>query len=79
MSPIEQFRASVSTALQAATAAGADPSALARSLVEMAGIDPQRCGAAADDLDGLIDGREEDELGSNLVEARDILRNLATR
>jgi hypothetical protein len=45
----------------------------------MAGIDPQRCGAAADDLDGLIDGREEDELGSNLVEARDILRNLAAR
>ena len=77
MDPIEQFRETVSAAITAATAAGAEQVQLHRVVFDLIGVDTAAARDAAEALDQLIDGNDEDDLGTQLVPARDLLRRIA--
>lgn len=76
MSPIEQFRETATNAIITATAAGAEPGQLKEVLLRLAGLDPATVREAAESLDGMIDG-EQDDLAEQLAPARDLLRRIA--
>lgn len=77
MNSLEQFRVMVANAISAATAANAELAQLHRILFEFINLDPATAGEAADNLDQLIDGDTEDDLGVQLAPARDLLRRVA--
>lgn len=77
MDAIEKFREAVANATSVATTAGAEQVQLHRVLFEFVGVDPAIARDAAENLDQLIDG-EEDDLAEQLVPARDILRQIAS-
>lgn len=69
------FRESIQAAWDEALAAGAKKNELHAEFLAFLGIDPSSVRAAADSLDDLIDG-ENDDLAVQLRPARDILRVL---
>jgi hypothetical protein len=76
MSPVEKFRESVQHAITTASAAGARQDQLHAVLLDLAGLDRTTAREAAENLDQLIDG-EQDDLAEQLAPARDILRQIA--
>ena len=76
MAAVEQFRNAVTNAISVATAAGAEQGQLRQVLIRLAGLDPAAAREAAESLDGMIDG-EEDDLAEQLAPARNILRQIA--
>ena len=78
MGPIEQFQLTVTNAIAAANAAGAEPGQLQQVLLRLAGLDPAAAREAAEGLDQLIDG-EDDDLAEQLAPARNILKQIAGR
>jgi hypothetical protein len=75
MSPIERFRETVRAAITTAAAAGAGQDQLHGVLLELAGLDRMAARDAAESLDQLIDG-EDDELTEQLAPARELLRRV---
>lgn len=78
LNAIEQFRVAVTNAISAATATGAESGQLNEVLLRLAGLDPATAREAAESLDSMIDG-EEDDLAGQLTPARNILRQIAGR
>lgn len=78
MNPIEKFRDAVTNAISAATAAGAEPGQVRQVLFRLASLDTAAASDAAENLDGLIDGNDEDDLGTQLAPALNILRQIAS-
>lgn len=76
MDAIEQFRETVRAAVTTATVAGAEERQLHGVLLEFAGLDQAAARDAAERLDNLIDG-EQDELAEQLAPALNILRQIA--
>lgn len=76
MDAIEKFRETVQQAITAATAAGAEPGQVQQVLIRLAGLDRAAARDAAENLDQMIDG-EQDDLAEQLAPARDLLRRAA--
>lgn len=76
MNTIEKFRDAVANAVTDATVAGAEPGQVQQVLFRLAGLDTAAARDAAENLDQLIDG-EEDDLGNQLTPALNILRQIA--
>jgi hypothetical protein len=76
MQAIEQFRETVLAAIGTATSAGANQDQLHAVLLELGGLDRATARDAAESLDQLIDG-EQDDLAEQLAPARDLLRRVA--
>jgi len=76
MNTIEKFRDAVTNAIITATAAGAEERHLHAVLLDLAGLNRAAAHEAANDLDRLIDG-EQDELAEQLAPARNILKRIA--
>lgn len=77
MNPTDQFRQTVQNLRDSAIASGADQNELRRILLELSGVDAKAAHEAAESLGGLIDGEEDDDLGSALTPARNILQAIA--
>lgn len=76
MNSIEKFREVVWAAITTAAAAGAEADQLHGVLLELASLDRAAARDTAEGLDGLIDG-DEDDLGTQLALARELLRRVA--
>ena len=76
MNAIEQFRDAVTNAISVATAAGVEQGQLNEILLRLAGLDPATAREAAESLDSMIDG-EDDDLAEQLAPARNLLRRAA--
>ena len=75
MDAIEKFRETVEAAFKTAAVAGVEQAQLHCVLFKLIGLDPTAARDAAENLDQLIDG-EEDDLAEQLAPARDLLRRI---